>query len=59
MGNLLALRGDTEGARECFRKGLNIAESLPKQEASYSTSVVINELREFQKKLPPSGCVKR
>jgi len=55
----VALRGDVEGARECFRKGLNIAESLPKQEASYSTSVVINELRESQKKLPPSGRVKR
>jgi len=39
-------------------KGLNIAESLPKQEASYSTSVVINELQS-QKKLPPSGRVKR
>ena len=58
MGNLLALRGDVEGARECFRKGLDIAESLPKQDASYSTSVVINELRESEKKLPQAGGVK-
>jgi len=54
MGNLLALRGDVEGARACFRAGLDIAERLPKQEASYSTSVVINELRESENKLPTS-----
>jgi eukaryotic-like serine/threonine-protein kinase len=58
MGNLLALRGDREGARACFRAGLDIAEKLPKQEASYSTSVVINELRKSEKKLPPSRQVR-
>jgi len=51
MGNLLALRGDIEGAKACFRAGLEIAGKLPIQEAGYSTSVVINELKESEKKL--------
>ena len=46
MGNLLAQRGDVDGARECFRAGLEIAEKLPTQDAGYSTSVVVKELRE-------------
>jgi len=54
MGNLLALRGDVEGARSCFRAGLDIAEKLPKQDASFSTSVVIDELRASEKKLQPA-----
>lgn len=54
MGNLLALKGDVEGARQCYRSGLEIAEKLPSQNAAYTTSVVINELRESEKKLPPS-----
>jgi tetratricopeptide (TPR) repeat protein/predicted Ser/Thr protein kinase len=54
MGNLLVLRGDTAGARECFRAGLEIAEKLPKQDASFSTSVVINELRASERKLTSS-----
>ena len=53
MGNALARLGDVDGARKAFREGLEIAEKLPKQEAGYSTSVVINELRESEKKLPP------
>jgi hypothetical protein len=52
MGNLLALKGDVEGARKCYRSGLEIAEKLPSQTASYSTSVVVNELRESEAKLP-------
>jgi len=51
MGNLLALMGDVEAARDCFSVGLEIAEGLPKQDASYSTAVVVNELRESAKKL--------
>jgi hypothetical protein len=55
MGNLLALKGDVEGARKCFRSGLEIAEKLPSQNAAFTTSVVINELRESEKKLPHAG----
>jgi hypothetical protein len=54
MGNLLALKGDVEGARQCLLSGLKIAENLPKQEAMYSTSVVVNELRESLAKLSQS-----
>lgn len=52
MGNLLALRGDIAGARACFREGLAIAEKLPQQDASFSTAVLFQELRESEKKLP-------
>jgi tetratricopeptide (TPR) repeat protein len=52
MGNLLALRGDIPGARACFREGLAIAEKLPQQDASFSTAVLFQELRESEKKLP-------
>jgi eukaryotic-like serine/threonine-protein kinase len=52
MGNLMALQGDVEGARKCYRSGLEIAEKLPSQNASYSTSVVVNELRQSEAKLP-------
>jgi eukaryotic-like serine/threonine-protein kinase len=51
MGNLLAQMGDVDGAHRCFRAGLDIAEKLPKQDASYSSDVVVNELRESEKKL--------
>ena len=54
MGNLLALNGDVEGARECFRTGLEIAEQLPKQDTSFNPQVVIDELRESEKKLNQS-----
>ena len=54
MGNLLALKGDMDGARKCFREGLEIAENLPRQDASYSTSVVIDELRKSEANLPRS-----
>ncbi len=52
MGNLLALRGDIPGARACFREGLAITEKLPQQDASFSTAVLFQELRESEKKLP-------
>ncbi|MBV8906716.1 MAG: tetratricopeptide repeat protein, partial [Acidobacteriia bacterium] len=51
MGNLLAQMGHIEGARRCLRAGLDIAERLPKQDASYSTTVVVNELRKSEEKL--------
>jgi eukaryotic-like serine/threonine-protein kinase len=51
MGNLLALTGDVEGARVCFQKGLDIAEKLPKQDGSFNTAVVIEELRRSEEKL--------
>jgi tetratricopeptide (TPR) repeat protein len=52
MGNLLAANGDIAGARACFREGLAIAEALPKQDKSFSTSVLFKELRESESKLP-------
>jgi len=55
MGNLLALTGDVEGARACFRKGLAIAENLPKQEGSFNTAVVIDELHKSEAKLGAVG----
>jgi len=51
MGNLLALNGNVEGARACFREGLDIAGKLPKQDGSFSTAVVIEELRKSEEKL--------
>jgi serine/threonine protein kinase/tetratricopeptide (TPR) repeat protein len=51
MGNLLAREGDVDGARKCFREGLEIAENLPAQDAAYSTAVVVRELRDSEKKL--------
>lgn len=55
MGNLLALTGDVEGARMCFHKGLDIVEKLPKQDGSYNTAVVIEELHKSEKKLVRFG----
>jgi len=46
------LKGDVEGARKCYRSGLEIAEKLPSQNASYSTLVVVDELRESEAKIP-------
>jgi hypothetical protein len=54
MSNLLALKGDVEGARKCYRSGLEIAEKLPSEDAGYSTGVVLRELRESEAKLPIS-----
>jgi tetratricopeptide (TPR) repeat protein len=55
MGNLLALTGDVEGARKCFRMGLDIAEKLPKENGSFNTSVVVDELRKSEKSLSRSS----
>ena len=51
MGNLLALEGDVAGARACFREGLAIARGLPQQNGGFSTSVIVQELEESEKKL--------
>ncbi|HME07625.1 MAG TPA: serine/threonine-protein kinase [Bryobacteraceae bacterium] len=52
MGNLLASLGDIDSARSRLLEGLSIASKLPKQNASFSTQVVIDELNESLKKLP-------
>ena len=47
-----------EGARASLLSGLKIAEELPKQEASYNTSVVVSERRESLAKLSRSHAAK-
>ncbi|HTR38382.1 MAG TPA: protein kinase [Bryobacteraceae bacterium] len=51
MGNLLAMQGEIAAAQACFDEGLAIAEKLPPQDASFSTTVLLRELRNSKKKL--------
>jgi tetratricopeptide (TPR) repeat protein len=54
MGNLFAAEGQIAKARACFREGLQIAENLPQQNTGFSTSVLLRELHESEKHLPPT-----